>query len=207
MNNIQRIFLNLFLLLVCSSPVLTQGALAQIGFAFGANSSRLTEVDDFTSFEDASGWHIEIWFDMPLGLLELRPALRYVSAGSVFEVANDADPNFRDDVNVSLFEVPIDFRFRFNMEVLTPYVTVGPVLRFPSGGGDEIEGMQSASVAGGFGVGLQFAVNTIVLYPEIKYTFGITSFTDDELQIAQRTYRPDSNQLLNGFMIRLSVGI
>ena len=191
------------LLLVISA----QTAWGQIGFSLGTNSNKLTEVDEFTRFESATGWHIEVWFDVPVGPLEMRPGLRYVSAGGIFEVENDNDPTFRDDVNINLFEIPVDFRFRFNMEVLTPYIAVGPVLRFPSGGDGEITGMQSVNVAGGFGVGLELNINDILIYPEIKYTFGITSFTEDEFFIAQRQYEPDDNQLLNGFMIRLSVGI
>ncbi len=183
------------------------GQLAQIGIAFGSNSNKLTEVDEFTSFENASGWHIEIWFDLPFGPLAMRPGLRYVSAGSIFEVANDNDPSFQDDVNISIFEIPMDFRFRFNMQLLTPYISVGPLLRFPSGGGGVIEGMRNVNVAGGFGVGLEFNLGPVVmLYPEIKYTFGITQFTEDRFEIAQRPYTPSDNQLLNGFMMRLSVG-
>lgn len=182
-------------------------AFAQIGFAFGSNSNRLTEIDEFTSFESAQGWHIEIWFDMPLGPLEMRPGLRFVSAGSIFEVANDAESAFADDVNISIFEIPVDFRFRFNMEILTPYIALGPVLRFPSGGGDEISGMNNMHVAGEFGVGLELFFSRVRLYPELKYVFGITSFTGEEIQIAQRSYFPADNQLLNGFMIRLAVGL
>lgn len=180
---------------------------AQIGFSFGANSNKLTEVDSFTEFENAQGWHIGVWFDMPAGPLELRPGLRYVSAGSVFEIAQDAESSFRDDVNISVFEIPLDFRFRFNMEIIRPFVAVGPILRFPTGGGDDIAGMKGMHVAGGFGVGLELRVSRVMLYPELKYVFGITPFVDSEFQIAQRTYRSDNTQLLNGFMIRFAVGL
>ena len=149
---------------------------------------------------------MEIWFDMPVGPLEMRTGLRYVSAGSIFEIENDAESAFEDDVNINIFELPVDFRFRFNMEIITPYVALGPVLRFPSGGGDEISGMNGMHVGGEFGVGLELFVSRVNVYPEIKYIFGITPFTDDEVQIAQRTYVPRDNQLLNGFMVRLAVG-
>ena len=180
---------------------------AQIGFSFGSNSNKLTEVDEFTSFESANGWHIGIWFDMPAGPLEIRSGLRYVNAGSIFEIANDAEPAFMDDVNIGIFEIPVDFRFRFNMDIITPFVALGPVLRFPSGGGDTVSGVTNMHVAGGFGVGLELRVSRVWLYPELKYVFGITQFTESEFQIDQRTYTADENLLLNGFMLRFSVGL
>ena len=206
MNNHKSVLIILFAFLVfCILP--TNFAFAQIGFSFGSNTSRLTEVDEFTEFETANGWHIEIWVDMPVGLLELRPGLRYVNAGSIFEIANDAETAFEDGKSISIFEIPIDFRFRFNMDILRPFVAVGPIIRFPSGGGSDISGIKGTHVAGGFGVGLELQVSRVVLYPELKYVFGITPFLDSEFQIAQRTYRSESNQLLNGFMLRFSVGL
>ena len=206
MNNHLSVLFSLFAFL-SFSVFSVNTAQAQIGFSFGTNTNKLTEVDSFTEFENAQGWHIGIWFDMPAGPLELRPGLRYVSAGSVFEIANDAESAFRDDVNISVFEIPVDFRFRFNMEIIRPFVALGPILRFPTGGGSDISGMKSMHVAGGFGVGLELRVSRVILYPELKYVFGITPFVDSEFQIAQRTYRSDNTQLLNGFMIRFAVGL
>lgn len=191
---------------LCTSQV----AQAQIGFSAGYNFNKLSDVDlggGLSSFENSAGWHAELWFDLPIGALALRPGLRYMSAGSIFEFANDADPNFRDNFNINLFEIPLDFRFRFNMEVITPFITVGPVLRFPSGSKDEIVGMNNVSVAGGFGFGVEVDMGLFMLYPEMKYTFGLSRFTGDEFQIAGRSFSTTDTQLLNGVMLRLGVGL
>lgn len=206
MNNHKSVLLFLFAFLGLSI-VPSNFANAQVGFSFGSNTNKLTEVDEFTEFEIARGWHIGIWFDMPVGPLEIRPGLRYLNAGSIFEIANDAETAFNDGGSVGIFEIPIDFRFRFNMDIIRPFVAIGPILRFPSGGGDDISGIKGMHVAGGFGVGLELQVSRVVLYPELKYVFGITPFLDPEFQIAQRTYRSEDNQLLNGFMLRFAVGL
>ncbi len=203
------ILLTAFLSIIIFSSQ-TARAQSQIGFSAGFNYNKLTDIDlggGLSSFENAPGWHAELWFDVPVGALALRPGLRYMSAGSIFEFANDADPNFRDNFNISLFEIPIDFRFRFNMEILTPFITVGPVLRFPSGAKDEIDGMNNMSVAGGFGFGIEVDMGLFMLYPEMKYSFGITEFTGEEFSIAGRTFSTTDSQLLNGVMIRLGVGL
>ena len=195
---------------VCGGFITTQSAQAQIGFAAGYNYNKLTDIDlgsGLSSFENATGWHAEIWFDIPVGVLALRPGLRYMSAGSIFEFANDANTNFQDNFNINLFEIPIDFRFRFNMQIITPFITVGPVLRFPSGGGDQISGMNNVSMGGGLGFGLELNFGLVMLYPELKYTFGITQFTAEEFQIAGIPFQTTDTQLLNGVMLRLGVGL
>lgn len=206
MNTLKSVLISIFAFLIIG-VFSANLAFAQLGFAFGSNTNKLTEVSESTQFENAQGWHIEIWFDMALQTLEVRPGLRYVQAGSIFEIENDAESAFRDGENIGIFEIPIDFRFRFNMDVIRPFVAIGPILRFPSGGGSVIMGMKNMHVAGGFGVGLEMRVSSVILYPEIKYVFGITPFLDSEFQIAQRTFESDDNQLLNGFMLRLSVGL
>lgn len=203
-----RVLACLFFLIGISGAAFAQTP--RIGFSAGYNYSKLADVDfgsGPTSFENAQGWHMEIWFDVPVRNLALRPGLRYVAAGRIFEFSNDANPNLRDDFNISLFEIPIDFRFRFNMQIATPFVTVGPVLRFPSGAKDEVDGMRNISMAGGFGVGLEMRFGIIMLYPELKYTFGITQFTDEEFQIAGLPFSTTDTRVLNGVMLRLGVGL
>ena len=183
---------------------------AQIGFSAGYNYSKLTDIDlgsGLSSFENAEGWHMELWFDVPVRNISLRPGLRFISAGRIFQFANDANANFRDDFNISLFEIPIDFRFRFNMQVTMPFISVGPVLRFPSGSKSEIDGMRSVSMAGGLGIGLELNFGSMKLYPELKYTFGLTRFTAEEFQIAGIPFSTTDTQLLNGVMLRLGVGL
>ena len=196
------------LVFVLSMP---HSAMAQIGFSAGYNFNRLSDINldnrGESSFENAAGWHAELWFDMEVGSLALRPGLRYMAAGSIFEFANDANPSLRDNFNINLFEIPIDLRFRFNMEILTPFITVGPVLRFPSGARDEIDGMNNVSIGGGFGFGIELDFGLFMVYPEMKYTFGLSKFTADEFQIADIPFSTTDNQLLNGVMLRIGIGL
>lgn len=209
MKHLRRTYLIISLWLF-AGLLLVPAAHAQLGFSAGYNFSKLTDIDlgsGLSSFENAEGWHAELWFDIPVGNLAMRPGLRYVAAGTIFQFANDAEQNFRDDFNISMFEIPIDFRFRFNMQIATPFVTVGPVLRFPSGGADQIDGMRNASIAGGFGVGLELNFGLVSIYPELKYAFGITRFTADEFAIAGRSFTTNDTQLLNGVLLRIGVGL
>lgn len=198
-------------ILFCLAGIgLVQKSHAQLGFAAGYNYSKLSDITlsgGESSFENATGWHVEMWFDLPVGDLALRPGLRYMSAGKIFEFANDFNPTLRDDFDVSIFEIPIDLRFRFNMEIATPFIAVGPIFRFPSSGRDEVGDMSNASVAGGIGFGLEFDMGLVRLYPELKYTFGISQFVGKEMTIAGIPFSAEDTTLLNGVLLRLGVGL
>lgn len=190
----------------------TARAQGGLGITAGLNFNALSDIEvnnrDAT-FDNASGWHLGLWFDLPLGPVSVRPGIRYMDAGSVFET-DDEDvfgvPGF-GDFNVSLIEVPIDVRFRFGMPLVAPYVMAGPVLRFPSGGDDDDDRLESFSYAGSLGVGVELGLGGIRLFPELKYTFGISRFTKKDFEIGGTTIRPDDNGNLNTIMLSLGVGL
>ena len=93
--------------------------------------------------------------------------------GGLMEDASVDDvPNPFDEENVRLLEVPVDFRLRLPTPKLQPYLMGGPVVRFNAT--DDEDRFRSLSLAGGAGVGLELPIGRFVIYPELKYTFGIT---------------------------------
>lgn len=197
-----------FALLLLTALVGPAPAQAQLGISAGANFTELSDIDTGdtqATFDNASGWHAHLWYDIPLGPVAIRPGVRYMDAGTLFEEASFDDPLAgADDESASLFEIPVDVRLRLRMPMITPYVMAGPVLRFPTGSDDE-DRFESFSLAGGAGVGLELGLGGMRLYPELKYTFGITRFTKDSYQIGGVTISPDEDQRLNAVM--LSIGI
>ncbi len=183
----------------------------QIGFAAGLNFDRLTDVslnNVEANFDSKSGWHAEVWFDVSLlGILTLRPGLRYMDAGKLFEGLSEIDERAVDDFDITLVEIPVLVHFGFPAPIIKPYVLAGPVLRIPVGVDNIIDtDLNSLTLAGelGFGVAVPFA--GLTLYPEIAFTFGLSSFTNDEIIIGFATFSTDDSQHLNTAMLRLGVG-
>jgi hypothetical protein len=168
--------------------------------AGGINVNRLGDV-----YSNSGGWHAEVWYDLRVGALALRPALRYMNAGTLFYSGTASSQG--EDIDVSVFEIPVDLRFRFNVPVVTPFVTFGPVLRIPSASADKVSGLTPASVAGGLGIGIELAFGPVILYPEIKYSFGITNFTTQELELNGFPQVPEDGQRVNTVMLRVGVGL
>lgn len=186
----------------------TQTAEAQLGIAAGANFNELSDIDTGdreATFDNATGWHLHLWFDLPAGPIAVRPGLRYMDAGAVFDDDDLVIPD--EEQAVSLLEIPIDLRYRFTMPIVTPYALAGPVLRFPTGNDDDGDRLQSFSVAANIGIGAELGLANLRLFPELKYTFGITRFTEEEYELGGVTFEADESQHLNAIMLSLGVGL
>ncbi|MEX0748188.1 MAG: outer membrane beta-barrel protein [Rhodothermales bacterium] len=184
-----------------------------LGVSVGANFNDLSDINAGNreeTFENASGWHVHLWLDLPLGPVALRPGIRYMDLGNLFEDSSIEDrfSAFDPDQAVALLEIPIDVRIRLGLPLISPYVLAGPVLRFPTETGEENQfQLKSFSVAAGVGVGVEIGLVGFRLYPELKYTFGITRFTEEEFRIGGVTFEADDDQRLNAIMLSLGVGL
>ncbi len=183
-------------------------AASQVGVSGGLNFADLDDIDagdHHATFDRATGWHLQLWFDLPLGPVTIRPGIRYTDMGELLDGATvDSLPAFSIDESAQLLEIPIDVRFRFGPPSLRPYFMLGPVLRFPAG---EDERFRSFSLAGGAGGGVELGLGGLRLYPELKYTFGITRFTEDTYEIGGITLTPDDDQRLNAIMLSIGIGM
>lgn len=195
---------------ILALPAADRPAEAQtLGVSAGANFAELSDIDTAdrrATFDNASGWHAHLWIDLPLGPIALRPGVRYMDAGSLFEDASVNGGTTADDETFSLIEVPIDVRLRLPLPLVSPYVMGGPVLRFPSDSGDGGR-FESFNLAGGAGVGVELGLGGLRLYPELKYTFGVTRFTRESYELGGVTISPDEDQRLNTIMLSLGIGL
>ncbi|SHK59310.1 outer membrane beta-barrel protein [Rhodothermus profundi] len=208
----QKVALHM-LYVVLALLVLPSGAArAQLGMSVGLNFNRLSDIkvgDAQATFDNSQGWHVAIWFDLPLGPVAIRPGLRYMDAGALYQGFQDdlSDQPVPEGFDVSLLEIPIDVRYRMTLPFLTPYVMAGPVLRFPSQADREIEdNLKAFSLAGSLGVGVEVNLLGLRLYPELQYTFGITAFAD-EFSVGDVAFVPDARQHLNAVMLRVGIAL
>lgn len=202
-------FAAMFAWLASAALGIQQAAAQGFGISGGANFAELSDIDTGdrqATFDNASGWHVQAWLDLPVGPIALRPGIRYLDAGSLFEDATVEGGTTTDDDKFSLIEIPVDVRLRLPLPLISPYLMAGPVLRFPSDSGDDGR-FESFNLAGGAGVGAELGLGGLRLYPELKYTFGITRFTQDDYELGGVTVSPDEDQRLNTIMLSLGIGL
>lgn len=189
----------------------SQSVYAQFGIAAGLNFDDFSDLnfrDVQGSVDNATGYHFGVFFDLAAGPLAIRPGVFYREVGDInydYDFPNvDVDQTF----DLSLVEVPIDVRFRLPAPLITPYLLAGPVFAFASSTNDDFdESLKDLSVAANIGVGVELGLPGvgIRLFPEIRYSFGITSMVDDFEFLGANISPEEDNQNLNVLMVRLGL--
>jgi hypothetical protein len=195
-------------LLASASP-----AHAQLGFAAGLNFDRLSDIDARDSdvtFNNASGFHVGAFFDLGLGPVAIRPGIFYRNIRDIEYDLTSLALGSRPSFDLNLVEVPIDIRVRTTTPIVRPYALAGPVIRFASTPDSDFEdAIENLSVAANIGAGVEIRIPLvgIRLYPELRYSFGVTRFTREEFELLGRTVRAEGRQNDSSVMLRLGVGL
>jgi hypothetical protein len=172
---------------------------AQLGIAGGANFNDIGDIrseGDQGRFENATGFHVGLFYDLALGPVAVRPGLFYMDVGT-FEGEGATE------VDIDMVELPIDVRFRLaTLPIVRPYLMAGPVFQLAR---EEDESFDNVNVAANIGLGTEISIPTVslTLMPELRYAFGISRFTDG-FEFAG-IEAESGGERLNSFMLRLGV--
>lgn len=198
-------------LLLGATLATAPAAQAQLGVAGGANFDRLGDVegdeDTGLNFDNATGYHVGLFYEFGAGPLRVRPGVFYMDVGS-FQSSESFD-EAEDEFDLNLVEVPIDLRFRFfPLPIVKPYLTAGPVFRFDVSGDEGFgEATEDFSFAGNVGGGLEISLpgSSLRLTPELRYSFGLTPVAEDYEALGIGFSPEDDESRLNNIMLRLGV--
>ncbi len=169
-------------LVAAASFVLAPTASAQFGIAAGANFEDLgdlTATDGRASFDQATGYHIGLFFNLGAGRFSVQPGAFMRDFGDVTIVE---DGRFRT-FSLTSVEIPVDIRMRLLPgRAVAPFVFAGPVVGFATTTDESIEDVLrdltiSANVGGGVEVDVPSA--GITLIPEIRFARSVTQFFEE----------------------------
>ncbi len=187
-------------------------AYGQLGVAVGLNFDSITDIDAGdreATFENATGYHLGVFYDLSAGPLAIRPGIFYRRVQDVkVDILETVGSTVTESFDLSLIEVPVDLRLRMALPFIKPYVLAGPVFGFSSTGDEDFkDALQELTVSANIGLGVEINLPgfTPVLYPEIRYSFGVSRFMKEELEIGDFTLEADNAQRLNTFMLRLGI--
>lgn len=184
---------------------LTGQAHAQLGVAAGLNFDELGDVSGNRSatFENSTGYHFGVFFDTESRPLAFRIGAYYRDMGDV-----EVDLGGLGDIfDLSLLDVAIDVRMTvLPTPVISPFVSAGPVVSFPSSSNEEFkDSMESKSLSGNVGAGLAISLGGMTLIPELRYNIGVSRFLKDEFSIRGVDFTTDELQRQNSVMLRLGL--
>lgn len=209
------------LAVLCAVLAVTTAAVpaahAQFGIAAGLNFDDFSDIDmdREATLDNATGYHVGLFFDLAAGPVALRPGIFYRTVEGVQFTFGDGEftevptlPDLlREEFDLNLIEVPIDLRLRLAaLPLVAPYLTAGPVLTFASSDNEAIdERLEDLSVSADVGIGIELGLLGLRAYPEIRYSFGVTRFME-EIEFGDTTVRASSDeQRLNSVMLRLGI--
>lgn len=196
------------MLLLALGCLAARPAQAQFGVAAGLNFDSFGDIDlgsAEASVENATGYHIGVFYDLAAGPLAIRPGLFYrVIQDIEYELSTGNLPDNVFDLN--MIEVPIDVRFRMPAPLIAPYVLAGPVFAFASSEDDDFdESLEDLTISANIGVGVELGILGVRLFPELRYSFGITPIVNDFDFLGSSVTPDDESQRLNVLMLRLGV--
>ncbi|MFT5142445.1 MAG: hypothetical protein ACI80V_001341 [Rhodothermales bacterium] len=185
----------------------TQNARAQLGVAAGLNFESISDLDTSglsAAYTSATGYHAGVFFDFGTGPLALRLGAFYRELGE-FEISVASVTSV---VDVTALDFPLDLRFAIlPTPVVKPYLLGGPVFSLPRSNDEDYDAsLETISVAGNVGFGVEISAAGMTLLPEFRYTIGITPFVKDQFTVGGRTFHAERNdQRSNAVMLRLGL--
>ena len=194
-------------LLLALAMAFAAPAHAQIGIAGGLNFNQLDDISATSAdanFENSTGYHIGVFYDLAAGPIAIRPGVFYREVGRY----RFSDlPAGTEEIDLSAIEVPIDVRWRvLPLPLVKPYLLAGPVITFPQSSSD-FEGTESVNLNADIGVGVEITLPGIgfTLMPELRYGIATSSFLEDNFEVGDIEVDPQDDPRLNSVMLRLNV--
>lgn len=199
--------------LVLSLFLVVQTSQAQIGFGVigGANFSSLNEIQangNLVDFENASAFHVGAFIDIGLGPLSLRPAAYYLNAGAIFKGASFLT---EDNFDVVYITIPVDINYSLGIGGIKPYIFAGPEFRLLNSSDAPPalkEDFQSFTMGASAGLGLELRLpgSGLTFFPHIRYSFGISEFTDRTYEVQGVSIDTGGDSRVNTWLVSLGVG-
>lgn len=169
-------------LIVVASFVLAPSANAQFGIAAGANFEDLgdlTASDGRASFDQATGYHIGLFFNLGAGRFSVQPGVFMRDFGDVTIVEEGRFRTF----SLTSIEIPVDIRIRLLPgRAVAPFVFAGPVVGFATTTDDSFEDvLRDLTISANVGGGIEIDVPSagITLIPEVRFARSVTRFFEE----------------------------
>lgn len=190
----------------------TAPAQAQLGITGGLNFESTDDIQDAgldreAAFDNSTGYHLGVVYDLGLGPVSVRPGFLYRKVGT-YDFQGVVDDVSNSSFDVTAYEVPVDLRFTvLPTPVISPYLLAGPQFTFVNGEDEFDDATEDLSFSLNIGAGTDITLPglPITLQPELRYEFGATKFIKDDFEIGGQDFNPEDSPRFSAFSLRLNV--
>jgi opacity protein-like surface antigen len=194
-------------------------AQAQIGVAGGYNLDLINNPSfsgsATNSLESTGGFNVGLFYNFPLGdRLSIRPGVFWQQSQFEWQLDGVGFSPLEEDLRV--VRIPFDVRYRFPMEGMTPYVTVGPGINFVQTNQHDLRLVLSRQEEGSttfvginLGAGVEIPVSSLglSLQPEVRYGQALSGFVEESYTIRTVEYEADDSVSINNLSFRLGISL
>ena len=205
----------LFLILLTGSVLAVSPARAQLGAAVGYGLNMLNEPSFSSSasntFEGSGGLSVGLFYSVRFGRLEVRPGL-FLQQTSMDWTLDEVEFSPLETV-VRTASIPLDVLFYFPLQQFSPYVVAGPALNFLHTDQPDLRQVLNrskgstrfASLNLGVGIEVQSPRLGLRLLPEIRYSYALSGFLQEEYIIRTVPFAADGSPHFSSLTFRLGI--
>lgn len=180
-------------------------AQAQFGVAAGLNFETASDIEtnsnDNATFDNSTGYHLGVVYQLGAGAVSLRPGLLYRRVGTY-------DFSTSGQFDLTAWEVPVDLRLTvLPAPLVSPYVLGGAQATFPQGDDEFDDALEDVSYSFNVGAGVEISIpsSSLELQPEFRYQIGATSFVQDDFELGGTSFSPAEQPQFSAIGLRLNV--
>lgn len=188
--------------------IVSPEANGQVGIAAGLNFEKLGDIkatDRQATFDNSTGYHVGLFFDLGAGPVSLRPGIYYRDMGDVTLTDGLQSSTF----DMSLIEVPFDIRVNvIPSPVVSPYLFGGPVVAFASSSDQDFnDAVRNLLLSANAGVGVNVSLGSVTLSPELRFGFTVNRWLEEDrmITVGSATIVADDIERQSAVMLRLGI--
>lgn len=162
--------------------------------------------------ESTGGANYGIFYNFPIGQLDIQPGV-YIQQNSFdwhldeVEIFSPIQSEFR------VADIPIDFRYRFEGDLVKPFLLAGPEFNFVHTRRPEMRDILDKNAgsthfyAFNLGAGVQLDVPSLglSLHPQLRYSHALGGFLEEDYIVRTISYDGDSKLSMSNLTFRVGV--
>lgn len=172
------------------------------------------------SFESTGGFEFGLFYNFPLGeRLAVRPGVFVQQSSFEWHLESEERAQMVDlfspiEGKFRVAKIPIDVRYRFTMDSMTPYVLAGPSFNFVHTDHHDLrmtlDGKQTGNtmfMGANLGVGIEIPVSGLglSLQPELRYSHALSGFHKEDYVVRAIEFDSDSSLSMSSLSFRLGL--
>ena len=190
-------------------------AKAQLGVSVGYGMNMMSNPSfsgPESTVESTGGLNYGIFYNFPIGRIDIQPGV-FIQQSSYewhldeVELFSPIESDFR------VADIPIDIRYRFQGNLIKPFIVAGPEFNFVHTNRPEMRDILAKSAGSthyyalnvGAGLKWDFPSLGLTLHPQLRYSQALGGFLEEDYVVRTVSYDGDGQLSMSNLTFRLGI--